>query len=259
MIIDSDVHISPTKEGGNSILAEELIERMDGAGVDQALTWIQPPYVRTELDGSLKYLYESVKRFPRRLLGFGWVDPNLGIARGLDTIKRCLEEYGFYGVKLNGAQNAFYLDDEQASIPLIEAVARHGKPVAFHCGADVGDFTHPFRIGKVAKRFPETKFLMVHMGGAAFEDYSRTAIEVAKECANITLIGSAIRSIPLIRAIRELGSGRVAFGSDTPFELMYLEVEKYKAFLAREFPPADGEGVWWRTIAGVLGLPGESA
>lgn len=254
VIIDADVHISPTREGGNSILAEEAVERMDGAGVDKALTWIQPPYVRTGLDSSLKYLYDSTKRFPERILGFGWADPNLGLERSFDTIKRCVEEYGFYGIKLNGAQNTFYLDDEKIAIPLIEAVARLGKPVAFHCGADVGDFTHPFRIGAVARRFPETQFLMVHMGGASFEDYSRTAIEVAKECPNVTLIGSAIRSIPLIRAIKELGSERVAFGSDTPFEPMYIEVAKYKAFLAQEFLPADAENIWWRSIARVLNL-----
>lgn len=165
MIIDADVHISPTREGGNSLLVEELLEVMDGAGVDKALTWIQPPYVRSELGNSLRYLYQSVKRFPGRLLGFGWADPNLGIERSLDTIKRCAEEYGFYGVKLNGAQNTFYIDDERLSLPLIEAVARLGKPVAFHCGADVRDYIHPFRIGRVAKRFPQTKFLMVHMGG----------------------------------------------------------------------------------------------
>ncbi|MCL1999839.1 MAG: amidohydrolase family protein [Planctomycetes bacterium] len=254
MIIDADVHISPTRESGNSILVEELIERMDDAGVDKGLTWIQPPYVRSLLDNSLKYLYESVKRFPDRLLGFGWVDPNLGLDRCFDTIRRCIEEYGFYGVKLNGAQNTFYLDDETTSIPLIEAISRLGKPVAFHCGADVRDYTHPFLIAKVAKRFPETQFLMVHMGGAAFDDFSRSAIQAANECPNLTLIGSAIRSIPLIGAIKELGSHRVAFGSDTPFELMYLEIRKYQAFIEKEFTPEDGENIMWRTIAGALGL-----
>lgn len=254
MIIDADVHVSPTRESGNSLLAEELIERMDAAGVDKGMTWIQPPYVRSNLDASLRYLYDSCKRFPDRMLGFGWVDPNLGLQRGLDTIKRCVEEYGFYGVKLNGAQNTFYLDDETMSIPLIEAVAKLGKPVAFHCGADVRDYTHPFYIGKVAKRFPETKFLMVHMGGASFDDFSRAAIETAQACPNVTIVGSAIRSIPLIRAIKTLGSTRVAYGSDTPFELMYLEVLKYREFVARELTPEDGENLMWRTIAGVLGV-----
>ncbi|MCD8351953.1 MAG: amidohydrolase family protein [Planctomycetaceae bacterium] len=252
MIIDADTHISPTRESGNSLLVEELIERMDAAGVEKALTWIQPPYIRSRLDDSLRYLYDSTRRFPERLIGFGWVDPNLGLQNGFDTIKRCVEEYGFHGVKLNGAQNTFYLDDEAVSLPLVEAVVRLGKPVAFHCGADVRDYTHPSLIATVAKRFPEAKFIMVHMGGASFDDFSRAAIAAAKECPNITLIGSAIRTIPLLRAIRELGSERIAFGSDTPFELMYLEVAKYRAFIDAELSPEDGENLMWRTIATVL-------
>lgn len=254
MIIDSDVHISPTREGGNSLLAEELVGMMDGAGVDKAVTWIQPPYVRSNLDNSLKYLYESVKRFPDRLLGFGWVDPHLGMDRAFDTLRRCMEEYGFLGVKLNGAQNTFYVDDETLSLPLIERVVGYGRPIAFHCGADVRDYTHPFRIGKIARRFPEGKFIMIHMGGASLDDFSPAAIEVAKECPNVTLIGSSVRSGSVIRAIRELGARRVAFGSDAPFEPIYIELAKYRAFLGKEFTPGDAELVLGGTMAEVLGI-----
>lgn len=58
-----------------------------------------------------------------------------------------MEEYGFYGVKLNGAQNSFYIDDESISLPLAEEVAKTGKLLAFHIGADEYDFTHPYRGG----------------------------------------------------------------------------------------------------------------
>ncbi len=254
MIIDADVHISPTKEGGNSILVEELIDRMDQANVDKAITWIQPPYVRDNLNNSLKYVYESSKRYPERILGFGWADPNLGIENAKDTVKRCIEEYGFYGVKLNGAQNTFYIDDPKISLPLIEMIASYGKVIGFHTGADVKDFTHPYRVGKIAKMFPEAKFLMIHMGGASFDDYSEAAIEVARECPNVTLVGSAIRSIPLIKAMKEVGTHRVAFASDTPFELMYLEVEKYLTILKKEFTKEDVDQVMYKTIASVLDL-----
>lgn len=254
MIIDADVHISPTREAGNSLLVEELIDRMDQANVDKAITWIQPPYVRDNLNNSLKYVYESSKRYPERILGFGWADPNLGMENSKETIKRCIEEYNFYGVKLNGAQNSFYIDDPKNSLPLIEKIASYGKVIGFHSGADVKDFTHPYRVGKVAKLFPETKFLMIHMGGASFEDYSDAAIDVVRECPNVTIVGSAIRSIPLIKAMKELGTNRVAYGSDTPFELMYLEVEKYLSILKNEFTKDDVDQVMYKTIASVLNL-----
>lgn len=239
MIIDADVHISPTFEGGNSILLEELLARMNLAGVDKALTWLQPPY-RRDLDQSLRYIYEATKKHPNRILGFGWADPNLGIAKAKDTIRKCIEEYGFYGIKLNGAQNNYYLDDPQLSIPLIEEVAKTGKVLAFHVGGDAYEQTHPFRVGKIAKLFPELRILAVHMGGAAFADLSNAAIEIFAAHPNITLIGSAVRTIPILKAIKTLGAARVCFGSDTPFELMHVEVAKYRAmFMGSGITPAE--------------------
>jgi len=108
MIIDADVHISPPPEGGNSIDVDELLRRMDRAGVDKALTWLQPPYMR-EIDDANAYVHEATKRHPDRILGFGWADPNLGVQKAKDTVNKCIYEYGFYGVKLNGAQNSFYI------------------------------------------------------------------------------------------------------------------------------------------------------
>ena len=169
MIIDADVHISPTPEGGNSITADELLRFMDRAGVDKALTWLQPPYMR-EIRAANRYVYESVRRYPDRLLGFGWADPHLGLENARDEIRRCVEEYGFYGVKLNGAQNSFYIDDPQLSLPLIEEIATTGRLLAFHIGTDAYEATHPFRLAKIARQFPQTRILMVHMGGVGFHD-----------------------------------------------------------------------------------------
>lgn len=45
---------------------------------------------------------------------------------------------------------------------------------------------------------------MVHMGGAAFNDLSHAAIEVAEKYQNIILIGSAIRDISIFNALKLL-------------------------------------------------------
>lgn len=230
-IIDGDCHISPTREGGNSLFMEELIDRMDMAGVEMALTWLQPPYIRSHIDRSNRYVYEATKKYPHRILGFGWADPNLGVDKAKEMAKRCIEDYGFFGVKLNGAQNYFPIDDPVLSLPVIEEIAKLKSRVAFHIGADSYNNTHPYRLDKVASMFPETTFFAVHMGGASFEDMSDLVIQVAKCHENILLIGSAVRSIPILRAVKELGANRVLFGSDTPFELMHVEVVKYRALL----------------------------
>jgi len=252
MIIDADVHISPMSEGGNGILIEELLKRMDKAGVDKAVTWLQPSYMR-EIDKANDYVHKAMKKYPDRILGFGWVDPNLGVEKAKKDVKKFINEYGFYGVKLNGAQNNFYIDDPNFSIPVIKEIAETNKLLALHVGADAYDRTNPFRVAKIAKQFPKLKILMVHMGGVAFDDLTNAAVEVAKENSNLTLIGSGVRTIPILKAIKILGSSRVCFGSDTPFELMHVEVARYKALLD-SIPEDDRFNVMAKNIARLLNL-----
>ncbi len=254
MIIDADCHVSPTPEGGgSSISVEVLLRRMDRAGVDKALTWLQPPYKR-EVAPANRYVYEASRKYPDRILGFGWADPNLGVEEAKDMAKRCIEEYGFYGVKLNGAQNEYFIDDPGLSLPVVEVIAGMGKVVAFHSGADAYQRTHPYRVGNVAEKFPDTKFLLVHMGGAAFHDLSRAAIEVAAKYPNVTLIGSAIRTIPILNAVKTLGPSRICYGSDTPFELIHVEVAKYNAMLEGVVTEEEKEMIMSGNISRVLGL-----
>ncbi|MBZ0301716.1 MAG: amidohydrolase family protein, partial [Anaerolineae bacterium] len=171
MLIDADTHISPHDEGPTTITIDELLRRMDRSAVDKAVVWLKPPYMR-EVAPSNRYIYEAMQAHPDRILGFGWVDPWLGVDRMKDEVKRCVETYGFFGVKLNGAQNYFTIDDPVKSLPLIEAIAATGTIAAFHIGADAFDGTHPYRLGKIAGLFPDLRIFMIHMGGVGHHDLS---------------------------------------------------------------------------------------
>lgn len=239
MIIDADCHISPI-QGGNRITYDALLGMMDKNGVDRALVWLQPPYMR-DITESNAYVNEATKAHPDRFLGFGWADPNISLENALTEAKKCLYDYNLYGVKLNGAQNEYFIDDEALTFPIIEEVTNAGKLLAFHCGADHYHRTHPYQIAKIAKAFPETQILCVHMGGAGKPDLSRAAIELAQEHANVTLIGSAVSHIPVLHAINVLGAERVCFGSDTPFQFMHVCLAMYHALLKEELPIEEQE------------------
>ena len=226
-IMDADCHITPTH-----YTAEELIRDMDKTGTDRALIWINPHVGQP--DELNPYIYESSKRYSDRLMGFGWANPRMGVSAAREQVVRCLEEYGFPGVKLNGAQNDFYIDDPQLSLPVIEEIAKRGKIVAFHTGADAFDKTHPFRVGKLAAMYPEIQFCMVHMGGAAEPNLGDAAIEVAAAHKNIYLVASAIAPKPILKAVKTLSADRVMYGSDSPFGLMRVELAKAKALLEEE-------------------------
>ena len=250
MIIDADCHISPFPDG---IQVDNLLSRMDRAVVDKAIAWLQPVYFRDVEKGNA-YVAEAARVHPDRVIPFGWVDPHQGLTAAIDTIQRCTDSYGFPGVKLNGAQNEFFIDDAQTSLPLIEEIIRAGKLLAFHIGTDAYEYTHPFRLGKVAQRYPEARILAVHMGGVAHRDLTKAMIEIAAEYSNITLIGSSVKSKPILAAIKTLGAHRVCFGSDTPFEIMHVELARYNALLDGEVDDREKELVMGKNVENLLDL-----
>jgi len=232
MIIDADCHISP--HGGElEITADQLVAMMDRNSVDMALCWLKPPYSRDVREAN-RAVYEGARRHPDRIIGFGWANPRLGVRAACEEARRCLLDYGFPGVKLNGAQDEYCVDDEQMCLPVVETVAGLGGMLAFHCGADAYERTHPFRIAKLAARFPEVGMLLVHMGGVGVPSLHKAAVEFARRHDNMFLIGSAAESRAILDAIRTLGPERVAFGSDTPFGLMHVELARYEALLRDE-------------------------
>ena len=254
MVIDADVHISPTPQGGNSITTDELLRRMDRSGVDKAVTWLQPPYERGELAQGNAYVHGAMRQHPDRIIGFGWADPNLGVDQAKADVARCLDDYGLYGVKLNGAQNDYFIDDATLAIPVIDEIAKRGSVLGLHIGADAFDKTNPTRAGRIAAAYPELRILMIHMGGVGHADLTRSAIEVAQGNPNITMIGSTVRSVPILAAIKTVGADRVCFGSDTPFELMHVELAKYRALLDGEVTDDQRDAILGGTIRAVLGV-----
>jgi predicted TIM-barrel fold metal-dependent hydrolase len=250
MIIDADCHISSHKFDALALTGDELIGHMDRSGVDKAVVWLKPPYAK-DIEPENRAVYEATRKYPDRLLGFGWANPRLGEEATLATIRRCFEEYGFYGIKFNGAQDDYVIDD--LAMPFIEKAAAYGKPIAFHVGADFYENTHPYRLGRIAARLPETQFLMVHMGGAGAPGLDRSAVETAAEHANITLIGSAIDERAILSAIQTLGTDRLCFGSDTPFRLMHVILAMYRALL-RDFDQADQAKILGGNLARLLKL-----
>jgi hypothetical protein len=140
------------------------------------------------------------------------------------------------------------------SLPLIEEIAKTGKLLAFHVGTDAYETTHPFRVAKVARMFPDLQILMVHMGGVAHHDLSNAAIEIAQDCPNLFLVGSGVRSRAILKAIKTLGADRVCFGSDTPFELTHVEVAKYHALLDGEVTAQEKQLIMAGNIARLMEL-----
>lgn len=230
IVIDADTHIAPT---GGDFSLEAHMDRVVRAGVDKTLTWLKPDYEGEGIEEHNRYVYDAMQKYPETILGFGWADPTVSVDHAKKMVKVCTEEYGFYGVKLNGAQNFYYIDDEKLALPVIEEIAKSGTLLAFHIGPDAYERTHPLRARKIAERYPELKILMVHMGMNDW-DMNRAVVEVAQECPNMFLIGSATEPKAIMYAIQTLGADRVCFGSDAPFQRPHVVKAMYDALLKYE-------------------------
>lgn len=231
MIFDADTHMSPYKNFPEAPSAQELDERLASAGVDKAICWLLPQGV-DNVSESNRYIFDSCRRLPR-FVPFGWANIREGLEKALRDTVTCLDEYGFRGVKLNGSQNDYPIDCPEA-MQVCEEIAGRGGVIAFHIGYDAPDMTSPFRAAVVAKAFPETTILMIHMGGSSPCDRNnaQSVIDVARLCPNMLLVGSSIGIGDVRMAIEAIGPDRVLFGSDVPFADPTSCIADYRSMLA---------------------------
>lgn len=221
MYIDADCHLSSRKTG-IEIGADELLRRLDAAGVAQAVTWPMVSYTR-EIASDNKAIYEAKKAHPERIIPFAGVNPRLGMDVAMDELKRCIEVYGVRGIKLNGARDGYSVDDPQLALPLIQRIAEAGLVLALHCGANDFERTHPYRIAKISDLFPKLPIMVVHMGGGAQPDMCDAVIDLARKYPTWYLIDSEAYYTKIQAAVRTLGAERVCYGSDSPFLPMHYE------------------------------------
>ncbi len=252
MILDADCHVSSSRHDTLAMLPDDLLREMDRARVDRALIWLKPPYDKA-IEPENAAVHRAAREHPDRFIGFGWANPRLGAERTRDGIRRCIEEFGFRGIKFNGAQDDYLIDDPETVGPHVAAVVEAGLPVAFHIGVDFPENTHPARLGRLAARHPAAQFLMIHMGGAGFPALDRSALDVAEAHPNIHIIASAIHERAILAAIDRLGPERVSFGSDMPFFLVHARLALYRAIL-RDLDAAAQELILGGNMARILKL-----
>lgn len=171
-VIDAHVH-PPRGEpwGGYASLEEELIGRMDEAGVDRVVLLavdldgqdvernknrfyryekvyrflmrqeLEPVIQRTvewlnQMNTTEERLKEFVGQYPDRIIGFGSVNPNRGpkyVAEKLQKIK----DFGFKGIKLLPTMQFFNPTEERMN-QIYEFAAREGLVLLMHTGCDPG-------------------------------------------------------------------------------------------------------------------------
>jgi predicted TIM-barrel fold metal-dependent hydrolase len=156
----------------------------------------------------------------KRYWFFPWVNP--GIEEDLAYIIE--NRHAIHGIKLHPSCDKIRVTDARTE-PFLRFAADHGLPVMIHCGRWQEMSSYRFALETAAK-YPETRFVLSHMGGDTPELEMATIQGIADAGLDNVLLGiEGVREYWAVqRAVDRLGAAKVVFGSDFPLghPRMYL-------------------------------------
>jgi predicted TIM-barrel fold metal-dependent hydrolase len=198
-------------------MAEDCVAMMDRCGIERACT-SAPFFLEHDFREGNRLIYDVVKRFPSRLIGFCIADP-LHARESVQELDRWLGEREFAGVKFHISFNGVAHDDRRY-VPIYEKVAEYGVPILAHTFS-VSDVQS---LLKAAIEFPAVPFLVGHSGGHGW----RSTIDAiaAVENAYFDITCSNLDRGRIEAFVKAGGAGRVLFGTDSPLHDPALECSK---------------------------------
>lgn len=210
----------------------QLLRDMDAAGVGKAvlLGWYWENHATCVWQNS--FYAECIRAHPDRVAAFVTVHPAAG-NDALAEVRRAVDA-GFVGLgELSPHAQHVKLNDP-AWIKLVELAGELELPLNLHV-TDPASASYPGRIEtpladfvRMAREFPQTKFILAHWGGGLALD---------PECRPLKNVYYDTAASPLLyetdvwtKGIRAAAEGRVIFGSDYPL-ILYPRTEIAPGFV----------------------------
>ena len=203
--------------------ADDLIVSMDENNIDVSVVlnigWSDPELCTETND----YIMESVARFPKRLAGFGMVQPKFPDA-ALAELKRCVKG-GLKGIgELRPDVQGYDLNDQELMTPLVEAMVKnhlilltHASEPLGHAYPGKGTMT-PDKLFRFAAAYPKLTLVCAHWGGGL--PFFALMPEVRKALGNVYFDTAASLYLYNAQIYRQvvslLGAEKILFGTDYP-------------------------------------------
>ena len=238
-LFDAHVHIGRSLFGFEQS-PDDVLPIMAQEGIERAvLVPLKPPAYH--LGAENDRIAAAVRQYSDRFVGFGRVDPWQGPA-ALDELRRCLDELNLAGLFLHPFEEQFAANDEIV-FPLVELLRERQLPLLLAGGYPT--FSHPSQIGDLARQFPDVTIIVTHGGqinisGLLLGDAGR----MLHANPNVIMETSGIYREDFIEdMVRELGTERVVFGSNSPYMDQPFEVLRIRlAHLSDDERDAIGQG-----------------
>lgn len=225
-IIDIHGHIGEFR--GFDLSTETLLSNINRYGVRLVLVsnidGAELPGTTANTDEATtnRVTVDTVRKYPDRLRGILWTRPKDGSPARIEamlneTLSATDKRPIFVGMKIHPEMNGFQADDPRID-GYMKLCEKYRLPAVFHSGKK-GSSSAPEKIYALARRHPRAPVILYHMG---FGRDHANAIAVAKDSlikrdAQIYLETAQADSEAVLQAVRELGAGRVLFGTDATY------------------------------------------
>ncbi|UCD09644.1 MAG: amidohydrolase [Dehalococcoidales bacterium] len=210
-------------EKAKLVTAEELIESMDNEEIDISVI-LNIGWTTHELCVETNdYIMEAVSRFPKRLIGFGSIQP-LFPESAMKEMERCLRG-GIKGIgEIRPDIQQFSLLDKESESGFVTFLVDHGLILLTHASEPVGhqyqgkgsvtpDILYPF-----ITNYPDLKLVCAHWGGGL--PFYALMPEVKKAMQNVyfdTAASPFLYSPQIYNQVIDLvGPDKILFGTDYP-------------------------------------------
>lgn len=209
MIIDVHAHFS------SFYTMEEALEAMDRCGIDKIYLsnpnspgGYYPSKEQVDLHNAQITVFS--KAHPDRVRYVPFVNPIY--TNTVDVLKKAVYEDNAKAIKLWVATTC----DSHHVDKVAEFSIEHDLPIIIHTfhkygGSQLPDETTGIHVANLARRYPETKLVMAHMGGDAYH-----GIKYIRNLKNVwtDVSGSNFRNGEIEYSLKLLGEDRILFGSD---------------------------------------------
>ena len=210
-IIDHHTHVHLNYGHDAKTEAEDVLLAMDQAGVEVSIIIDVCGIYGNDYREGNDHAAEAVRRHPGRLLAFAYLHPMYaGIEACLDEADRCVNELGFKGLKIHPVTDYHPINSREYVYPLVEKAVALDLPLFIHTGHP--PMSGPILVADLARKFPQSKLILGHLGHAQFSDACYVGLEYPNVYADLSMNHfGAIKN-----AYRAFGPERMLFGSDSP-------------------------------------------